>query len=501
MSPKDELTRYTAYYRCPDKIGNFKIRIRYKELDDENFDSNESVDWTTKVISWQEKRFNRSEREFYADIHNCVTDLEKKYHEQLLEEEEDAVVFTYVEEDEYMSEQGYNRPTYLQTASENEDQNSGISQKSQNEFDYTKSLFSSIERSTVGQDLEKMYIMADLGEYVENIWIKNEHPLCRIKFDKTSRVLHMYPDFTTTQPYYLKVQGETMKHFYYFIEHCSETIPENLELTEKDLIKKLTDCKISLRRQVVGDHFQLPPKNKLYVYLFFEILSAKNFEYSDVYVQYTIDLPEHWSCQNGEALRGRTQTCHGIAEDGLVHFGYCFDVVLEYDIQSLQETGIPKTPYIYFEIISKTTWDRYRTEGLTYRNLPVSKPGCYLHTLSCFRYLNGTQGNLRRFFIGDCSNYKDVRWIGLPNEYEAGEIVNRFNANTASTGQLNLRVNVLHHSQAFLRGVQRGGSAREIDLRETQLVQFDKERRTGPSGLQEGTEELGGGQKKIIEVQ
>lgn len=81
--------------------------------------------------------------------------------------------------------------------------------------------------------------------------------------------------------------------------------------------------------------------------------------------------------------------------------------------------GIPESPYIYFEVISKDYWDRYRTEGLTYKNIPVSAPGSYFYNLCCFRLRpQSLSSNLKRFFIGDCSNFNDITWIGLPKDFK-----------------------------------------------------------------------------------
>ncbi|XP_018561989.2 LOW QUALITY PROTEIN: Meckel syndrome type 1 protein [Anoplophora glabripennis] len=444
-SVREKLTKYTAYYRCPDNIQNFKMRIKYKEIEAEKVetaDGETEVDWQIKTISWQEKHFSKNEREFYGDALNCVTDLEKRYHEQIKDQESPETapdIFTFTEEDGYTFEQELFGNDF---------------QQDHEEFDYNKHLQSSMENKVISSNVEKMYIMADLGEYVENIWIKNEQLLCSIKYDKNSQVLNIYPDFTTIKPYYLKMGSETIRYFFYFIENCSK-ISEELVLKEQEIIKKISEHKQSIRQRLIGNKFPLPPKNKLYVYLFLEILSAKHFEYPDVYIEYYIDLPEGWSCENSENLRGRTQTSHGITDKYLLHFGHCVDVVLQYNIQKLSQTGVPKTPYIYFEIISKGTWDRYRTEGLTYKILPISEPGHHIYNLSCFRFTQGAWGDLRRFFIGDCKNYKDVTWIGIPKEHE-GVVINKFGINTLGTGELNVRVNVVHQSQAFLKEFSRG---------------------------------------------
>ncbi|KAG5892505.1 hypothetical protein JTB14_034504 [Gonioctena quinquepunctata] len=456
---KDKLTKYTGYYRCVDEIQNFKVRIRLKEEDPENINANKGDEWWSQEFCWQEKHFSKIEKDFYGDINNCVTDLEKIYNERIAnsERQEGTIFFTYVEKDGFQEECTGEKATLIQKYLEKNNFNEEPT-KIMNEYNFEQFLTSSIENKVIQNDFEKMVILADFGEYVEDIWIQNEHILCIIKFDRVSQVVSVYPDFTKTKPYFMKVQGETTKNILYFIENSSTDITESEEAKEKEITRKVLETKRSVTRELIGDKFFLPPKNKLYVFLFFDILSGRNFEHNDLYLHYRIDLPKHWSCENPDSLAGVTQTCHGINEEGLVNFCHNFDVVLEYDIQSLEERSIPETPYIYFEIISKETWERFRTEGLTYKNLPISSPGCYSYTLSCFRFdTQGPYGKLRRFFIGDGYNYKDVRWIGLPQqEYQKMSVFNKFAANTIGTGQLNVRLNVLHQSQAFLHEFNEG---------------------------------------------
>ena len=53
----------------------------------------------------------------------------------------------------------------------------------------------------------------------------------------------------------------------------------------------------------------LPSSNELLVHSFFEIVSAKDFEYSSLYVQYLLDLPSGWECAGDSSVFGVTQCC------------------------------------------------------------------------------------------------------------------------------------------------------------------------------------------------
>lgn len=71
---------------------------------------------------------------------------------------------------------------------------------------------------------------------------------------------------------------------------------------------------------------------------------------------------------------------------------------------------------IYFEIVSKDSWSRYRTEGYTYKILPINNLGLQKYTLQCLRLTDTTPfGKRQDFFIGGCSILDDITWLAIPN--------------------------------------------------------------------------------------
>ncbi|KAJ8917237.1 hypothetical protein NQ315_002254 [Exocentrus adspersus] len=441
----EKLTKYTGYYRCPDDIKNFKVRIKYVQVpagdpdpdpekdeddDDEAPKPPDEVkfEWQSKVIGWQQKHFSKSESDFYSDPLNCVSDLEKSFHEQLKEQGEGTgEVYTYVQGEGYSDEEFASKMTRLQYLVENTDEAKDLLQVEDDDFDFTKHLQSSIRNNIIPTHVEKMYIIADLGESIEDIWIKDERLLHTLKYEANTQVLSVYPDFTTVEPYFIKLtHSDGIKYFLYFLENYSEASDE-YNRQEREVLQKVTEYARDVKKRVIGNKFPLPPKNKLYVYLFLEILSARNFEYPDVYVRYYIDLPDGWCCERPETLQGRTRTCHAVNDENLLHFGHCSETVLQYNLQNLSETGVPKTPYIYFEVFSQGSWGRYRTEGLAYRNLPVSQPGRHSYNLSCFRFTQGKSAAIDKMVV-----------------------------DTVGTGELKVRMNVVHQSQAFLKEFSEG---------------------------------------------
>ncbi|KAL1502526.1 hypothetical protein ABEB36_007658 [Hypothenemus hampei] len=339
--------------------------------------------------------------------------------------------------------------TYLDCALNN--LNIGGKTNVEDEYDFQKSIQKSYENPLIKHEWNTMYIMADFGEYFEDTWLKNEKVLCSLKFNEESKVLKVYPDFSNTRPYVLKIQSMEGKVFRYFIEHCSNLMPESIDSNQQTLIKKIREhSRNCVMNSLITETFRLPPKNKLFVFVFLEISAAKLFDYPDLFVEYSIHLPEGWSNCGEEALSGRTQLCRSSNNGGLVHFGHCVECFFEYNFINLENTEYSNKPYIYFEVLSKDSWDRYRTEGLCYTSLPISHSGMFHYNLKCFRFTTENPiSEMRRFFIGDCHNYLDVSWVGVPDNLKEN-FLNKHDLSTTSTGELNVKMNIVHQSQEFL---------------------------------------------------
>ncbi|XP_030747630.1 Meckel syndrome type 1 protein [Sitophilus oryzae] len=445
----ENIPKSSGFYRCPDDIKYFKVKIKIIQLTEDKTNNERMIE---KEFSWQEKQFSEAQKHFYGDEKNCLTETEKEFHKlvnELDESKENDILFSYInlEEEIYQKLQTTNRINYLENAIERLEMEHCLDD---NEYNFHKSLQKSMDFPVLTERTETMLLMLDLGNYSENTGLKNEKILCSIKYNPDTKLLTVFPDFTTTQPYFLRTDVRDDRNFCYFIEHSSKPIPESIEVNEKTLIKKINDYRKFTTSHILRKPFELPPKNKLFVFVFLEIVSGKKFEYPNVYVQYFIDLPDRWFCPNPELLRGRTQICKAINQDGLLHFGHCVELTLEYNFLSVSGTEFIKPPYIYFEVISKDWWDRYRTEGLTYRNLPICTSGTFGYNLNCFRFTSRDPGGeMRRYFLGDCQNYDDVTWIGLPTDYNE-KVLNKYGTETIGTGQLDIRLNLVHQSQAFL---------------------------------------------------
>lgn len=62
-----------------------------------------TFDDETRHFRWQQKIYGKFERDFYKDEKNCVTDLERRYHEDVSQlVDGDGVLFSYTNDDRYV---------------------------------------------------------------------------------------------------------------------------------------------------------------------------------------------------------------------------------------------------------------------------------------------------------------------------------------------------------------------------------------------------------------
>ncbi|KAF5285141.1 hypothetical protein FQA39_LY16830 [Lamprigera yunnana] len=270
--------------------------------------------------------------------------------------------------------------------------------------------------------------------------------LCTIKYADADKYFTVHPDFTQLDPYRVELEGEHKIVYEYYIDDVSDAMPLQIQMKEKDILSKISNYQFKLRREKVGTEFKTCSKDKLCIYLFGEILTAKDFEYHNVYVQYLIDLPNNWTCKDPASLTGCTQSSRSSGRD--LFFGFPFEVELESCLREALE-GEAKVPYIYFEVVSKDTWDRFRTEGVAYTALPILEPGINTYNLRCLRMCpEGLRGSLRRFFIGDFSNCVDTNLVSYP---VSADVVNKYGTVAVPSGQMSVRFNVMQQSRVFAK--------------------------------------------------
>lgn len=83
-------------------------------------------------------------------------------------------------------------------------------------------------------------------EFIEDVWIKDEYVLCILSYDRNSRLLSVYPDFSTTEAYTIRTVRENMKKIYYYIENCSIEMANLDDQKEQELLGTVSIYKCTI---------------------------------------------------------------------------------------------------------------------------------------------------------------------------------------------------------------------------------------------------------------
>ncbi|KAG9351904.1 hypothetical protein JZ751_023155 [Albula glossodonta] len=184
------------------------------------------------------------------------------------------------------------------------------------------------------------------------------------------------------------------------------------------------------------------------VFTFFIVcvsVSAKGYEYDNLYIHFFLELPNNWSSVPFLALSGVTQTCRTrtLGKDNVAFFSHPFSFEAFFRKEDETEGSLPQWPVLYFKVLSLDFWQRYRTEGYGYLVIPAT-PGCHSLTCSTWRPLQcGTVAELRRFFIGGAPELED-------SSYVRGDRLSRFGFRTETTGSVSFTLHCMQHARAFV---------------------------------------------------
>ncbi|CAF0733853.1 unnamed protein product [Brachionus calyciflorus] len=486
----------SCIYRSKDPVRNFKIKVILQRATGKTpYAQNEAetksselaqiksniIDLHSKreevIVNWQTKIFSKREYLRYSnDNFEPKTILEDHYKEECLKLKERSYqpgrIFTYIDSDpfEFYDEieaevtQAPNTaiPSYLQKVQSNlkkrrplvgKTKPSEVTIPKKNIVNYSPTKEESSRFKTKIVPFHTMYIMADLSTAENTFTMNDEVVLCCIKIDSNGAIV-MKPDFSKDS-YFIQTGGFARETYEYFLEHVSSGITTDDLLREQRLHKELYLRHSQYIKNLVGTEFKMPVIGVMKVHIFGEIISAKNFDYDDLHVYYQLDLPKNWHIDRSVPLSGFTPTSRTKVEgdDEVAYFSHPFEFDLYYkndEFNPLNHDELPKMPKILFEVASYDSWNRYRTEGYTWTQIPV-KPGMYTESKPCWRPRGDSLiYELRRFFIGGSPELEDITYTAIPSDHE-GSILSKFGFRTFTTGTLNIRLNTVFQSQIFLK--------------------------------------------------
>ncbi|XP_017275347.1 Meckel syndrome type 1 protein isoform X2 [Kryptolebias marmoratus] len=426
------------------------------------------------VVGWQEKLFSQYEMELFQNEAACQTPLDRQYHAEIkallkAKGRRNHRLFTYTDHDRYTNCLPLQKmdtdllfttkssPTFLaqrmasvrHRRQERRTTDSSIPKSRIINWEPTEEF---VKRShVVNNAMQTMHIMGDLGPPGRLGQKENECLLVTIKTDGSGTII-VKPDFNKgREPYRIMTEGEKREVWRLTLENISIPMkPEDKE-REQNMYKDLYVRHKEYLNSLVGQDFEMPPVGTLRYVMNGEIVSAKGFEYDNLFIHFFMDLPNNWSSLSFQSLSGVTQTCRtkSVGKENVAFFSFPFDFEAFYMSEKESDELIPQWPVLYFKVLSLDSWQRYRTEGygcLLFPTLPGK------HTMTCHTWRplqTGTVSALRRFFIGGSAELEDLSYVRIPETFK-GERLSRFGFCTKTTGSVTFNLHCIQQARAFV---------------------------------------------------
>ncbi|XP_033490910.1 tectonic-like complex member MKS1 isoform X1 [Epinephelus lanceolatus] len=428
------------------------------------------------VVGWQEKLFSQYEMELFQNDAACQTPLDRQYHTEVkalnkAKGRRNHRIFTYTDHDRYTACLPFHQlqhstdlltttkssPTFLaeRMASirhRRQDRRTidcSIPKSKIVNWEPTEEFVKS--RHVVNNAMQTMHIMGDLGPSGRLGQKENEYVLATVKTDGSGTVI-VKPDFNKgREPYRIVTGGNKREVWRFILENVSPGMQPEEKEREQNMYKDLYVRHKEYLNSLVGQDFEMPPMGILRYLMNGEIVSAKGFEYDDLYIHFFMELPNNWSSLPFQSLSGVTQTCRAktLGKENVAFFSFPFSFEAFYMTEKESEESVLQWPVIYFKVLSLDSWQRYRTEGYGYLLFPAV-PG--KHTITCHTWRplqTGTISALRRFFIGGSPELEDLSYVRIPGTFK-GERLSRFGFCTETTGSVTFNLHCIQQARAFV---------------------------------------------------
>eukprot|EP00290_Baffinella_frigidus_P030326 CAMPEP_0180222286 /NCGR_PEP_ID=MMETSP0987-20121128/20591_1 /TAXON_ID=697907 /ORGANISM="non described non described, Strain CCMP2293" /LENGTH=442 /DNA_ID=CAMNT_0022184287 /DNA_START=117 /DNA_END=1443 /DNA_ORIENTATION=+ len=423
----------TIRYRTDDQINNLRIKILVEIHDSEDIEA----PWVSReqVFSWQEKVFSPVEFDKYSKMaaareaggqvqrtdsglqgllgkkkRNLNRDfLDEKYVNAVENLAQGEVIYSYVDMDSF---EDVNEYAANVTTSEAEKPTKLADRLSAVEQARGK-------HSNMAVPFRIMHLAAelkgkrDVTKPDEQTFLTEEHVLCTIKAYQDGSV-DMTPGFSPRAalkvdtmnnnaytvpdkgvPYRIVTGGGVAYH--YWVVNDTETTDPGLALRLNEQQKKyqenLFDKALELRRNFVGEEFEpfseTPDEVVLKVAYNLEIMSASGFEMDRIYVQYLLDVPEHWTYQDASSLWGNTQLSSTRERSSRKPGGG------DAGVGAAAPVGSPAGPGVRAHLAG-------RAAGYSQQDICTWAP------------VPSQVGRMRSFFIGGTPELRDLTFAGVP---------------------------------------------------------------------------------------
>ncbi|XP_023277140.1 Meckel syndrome type 1 protein isoform X2 [Seriola lalandi dorsalis] len=427
------------------------------------------------VVGWQEKLFSQYEMELFQNESACQTPLDRQYHTEVkalnrAKGKRNQRIFTYTDHDRYTNclplhqlhstdllTTTKSSPTFLAVRmasirhrrQDRRTMDCNIPKSKIINWEPTEEFVKSSH--VVNNAMQTMHIMADLGSPGRLGQKENECLLVTITSDGSGTVV-VKPDFNKgKEPYRILTEGEKREVWRLTLENVSTSMKTEEKDREQNMYKDLYVRHKEYLNSLVGQDFEMPPVGILRYLMNGEIVSAKGFEYDNLYIHFFMELPNNWSSLPFQSLSGVTQTCRTktLGKENVAFFSYPFNFEAFYMCEKESEESVPQWPVLYFKVLSLDTWQRYRTEGYGYLLFPAI-PGKHIITCNTWRPLQtGTVSALRRFFIGGSPELEDQSYVRIPGTFK-GDRLSRFGFCTETTGSVTFNLHCIQQARSFV---------------------------------------------------
>ncbi|CAJ1063408.1 Meckel syndrome type 1 protein [Xyrichtys novacula] len=427
-----------------------------------------------QVVGWQEKLFSQYEMELFQSEAACQTPLDRQYHAEIKalnkgKGRRNNRIFTYTDHDRYTNCLPFQQiatdlltttkssPTFLaermaSVRHRRQERHAAESTTHKSKIIIWEPTEEFVKNShVVNNSMQTMHIMGDLSPPGRLGQKESECLLVTIKTDGNGTVI-IKPDFNKgKEPYRIVSQGERREVWRLFLENMSTAMKPEEKEKEQNIYKDLYARHKEYLNSLVGQDFEMPPAGILRYVMNGEIVSAKGFEYDNLYIHFFMELPNNWSSLPFQCLSGVTQTCRTktLGKENVAFFSFPFSFEAFFMCEKESEESIPQWPVLYFKVLSLDSWQRYRTEGYGYLLFP-SMPG--KHTITCHTWRplqTGTVSSLRRFFIGGSPELEDHSYTRIPGTFK-GERLSRFGFCTETTGSVTFNLHCIQQARSFV---------------------------------------------------
>ncbi|KAK2828677.1 hypothetical protein Q5P01_019711 [Channa striata] len=489
-----------AVYRSWDAVKNFRVKVRIErltsttalsqhlqqqvlsqqdrgaiEMETLTSQGNMGDNEEELVVGWQEKFFSQYEMELFQNEAVCQTPLDRQYYTEVkalnrTNGRKNHRIFTYTDHDRYTNCPQFHQPqspdlfptsksspTFLakrmtsvrHRRQDRRPMEGSIPKSKIINWEPTEEFVKSSH--VVNNAMQTMHIMGDLAPPGRLGKKENECLLVTIKTDGKGTVI-VKPDFNKgKEPYRIVTEGEKREVWRLTVENVSTAPKPEEKDREQNMYTDLYVRHKEYLNSLVGQDFEMPPGGVLRYLMNGEIVSAKGFEYDNLYIHFFVELPNNWSSLPFQSLSGVTQTCRTktLGKENVAFYSYPFNFETFYVHQKESEESIPQWPVLYFRVLSLDFWQRYRTEGYGYLLFPA-RPGKHKVTCHTWRPLQtGTVSALRRFFIGGSPELEEISYVRVPGTFK-GERLSRFGFCTETTGSVTFNLHCIQQARAFV---------------------------------------------------